>query len=167
VPHGPANRIAAGAVALDQRFSAAELGPLHQAGINLFTREADGIRLQGGRTLATGFGARQLSVRRTMLMLRRVLAGQRWAVFEGNGPQLWSRLEALLDIELRRLWQAGALSGARQEEAYFIRIDRDMRRLARGEVLVEIGVALAEPLEFLLIRLVRDGDGTLQLESAA
>jgi phage tail sheath protein FI len=36
--------------------------------------------------------------------------------------------------------------------------------LDRGEIVVEIGVAPVEPLEFILLRLVRDGDGTLGLE---
>jgi phage tail sheath protein FI len=33
-----------------------------------------------------------------------------------------------------------------------------------GQLIVEIGVAPAEPLEFIVLRLARDGDGTLTLE---
>jgi phage tail sheath protein FI len=36
--------------------------------------------------------------------------------------------------------------------------------LDRGQLVIEIGVAPAEPIEFILIRLRRDGDGTLNLE---
>lgn len=168
VPHGPANRIAAEVVGLGQRLEAAEQGPLHQSGINLFTRDSDGVTLRGARTLALETGVRQLSVCRMLLKLRRMLARQmQWTVFEPANEQLLSTIEVLIGVELRRLWLAGALQGTTASEAYFVRADRDRRRLDRGEVLIEVGVALAEPLEFLMIRLVRGGDGTLQLESAA
>ena len=45
-----------------------------------------------------------------------------------------------------------------------MRLYTEAARLDRGELLVEIGVAPAEPLEFILVRLRRDGDGTLNLE---
>jgi diaminohydroxyphosphoribosylaminopyrimidine deaminase/5-amino-6-(5-phosphoribosylamino)uracil reductase len=34
-----------------------------------------------------------------------------------------------------------------------------------GRLVVEIGVAPAEPLEFLVLRLARDGEGTLRVEA--
>ena len=46
-----------------------------------------------------------------------------------------------------------------------VRVLTEPWRLDRGELLVEIGVAPAEPLEFILVRLRREGDGTLNLES--
>jgi len=37
--------------------------------------------------------------------------------------------------------------------------------LDAGRLIVEIGVAPAEPLEFIVVRIARDGDGTLAVES--
>jgi len=33
-----------------------------------------------------------------------------------------------------------------------------------GQLIVEVGVAPAEPLEFLVLRIMREGDGTLRVE---
>lgn len=167
VPRGPANRVARAIVGVTHTVDRADFGALHQSGINLFSQDSGGVTLQGARTMARSFRARQLSVCRLMMKLRRMLArSMRWAVFEPCGPKLWSDVEAMIDIELRRLWRAGALAGSTAGEAYFIRVDRDRRRLDRGELLVEIGVAPVEPLEFLLVRLSRGGDGTLQVEAS-
>jgi phage tail sheath protein FI len=88
-----------------------------------------------------------------------------WAVFEPNGPALWRDLQSAIEALLRRLFQRGLFAGRTEAESYFVRIDTDVRRLDRGELCVDIGVAPAEPLEFILVRLRRDGDGTLRLEA--
>ena len=65
---------------------------------------------------------------------------------------------------LRQLFTAGAFKGRRESEAFFVRCDGELnhrRVLDAGQLIVEIGVAPAEPLEFIVVRIVRDGDGTL------
>jgi phage tail sheath protein FI len=42
----------------------------------------------------------------------------------------------------------------------------EQRLLDQGELVIEIGVAPAEPIEFILVRLRRAGDGTLTLEQS-
>ena len=108
---------------------------------------------------------RQLSVRRLMLMLRRTLLAQmQWAVFEPNNEKLWRDLRLAIESLLRQLFRAGVFAGRTEAESFFVRLLTEPQRLDRGELVVEIGVAPAEPLEFILVRLRRDGDGTLNLE---
>lgn len=162
---GPANEIAAGIVDLAEPVGAALADAFHPQGIDCFRRDPDGIRLLGARTLSRDPPWRQLSVRRLMLMLRRtLLAEMQWAVFEPNGPKLARDLRHAIEGLLRRLFRAGAFAGATEEEAFFVRIRQERGLAERGEILAEIGVAPAEPLEFLLLRLRRAGDGTLGLE---
>jgi phage tail sheath protein FI len=104
-------------------------------------------------------------VRRLVLMLRRTLLAQtQWAVFEPNGPALWRDLRRALESLLRGLFRAGAFAGRTEAESFFVRVDISRTRLDRGELRIDVGVAPAEPLEFILVRLRRDGDGTLSLD---
>jgi hypothetical protein len=167
VPHGPANRLADGVVRVLAALPPALHSELHQSGINCFVRERDGIRLTGARTLSADPAYRQLSVRRLMILLRRVLLGQmQWAVFEPNGPALWREIRLLLDGYLRELYRYGAFRGATEAEAWFVRCDAGLNppyEQDRGRLMAEVGVAPAEPLEFIVLRIARAGDGTLTI----
>ena len=91
-----------------------------------------------------------------------------WMVFEPNTPSLWSEVRHLLNNYLRQLFIAGAFKGESEEEAFFVRCDAELnhRRIVdAGQVIAEIGVAPAEPLEFIAVRITRGGDGTLAVES--
>ncbi|SFU59450.1 phage tail sheath family protein [Pseudoduganella namucuonensis] len=163
---GPANEVARAIVNLAEPQPRDRAGVFHPLGMNCFVRAPDGVELVSARTLSRDRQWRQLSVRRIMLMLRRTLLREtQWAVFEPNGPTLWRDLSHAIENLLLRLFRAGAWAGATPGESYFVSIGREQARLDRGELLVEIGVAPAEPLEFIVLRLRRDGDGTLTLES--
>jgi len=103
-----------------------------------------------------------------MTMLRRVLYQQmQWAVFEPNTSQLRDNIKNQLDAFLRQLFAANAFAGARAEEAYFVRCDDEINSQAivdQGRLLAYVGVAPAEPLEFLMLQIARGGDGTLRLQ---
>lgn len=165
IQYGPANALAHQIIHLAETQPAGRADALHPLNINCFVRQPDGIGLIAARTLSRERDWRQLSVRRLMLMLRRTLLVQtQWAVFEPNTPALWRDLQHAIESLLRGLQSAGAFAGRTEAESFFVRILHEEPRLMRGELLVEIGVAPAEPLEFILVRLRRDGDGTLNLE---
>ena len=165
VPHGPANVLAAEIVDVDDAVSPARHDELHQQGLNVYLRERDGVRLSAARTLSRDPSYRQLSVRRLMTMIRRTLEQQmRWAVFEPNNESLRAEVVRQLDSYLRQLYRAGAFRGATESEAFFVRCDETLNTpyvVDSGQMIAEIGVAPAEPLEFILLELARDGDGTL------
>jgi hypothetical protein len=98
-----------------------------------------------------------------MLMIERSLENSlQWAVFEGNDWLTRAKLTLVIDSFLRELWSRGALMGATQEEAFFVRCDdsnnpADAR--ARGELVVHIGVAASVPFEFIVLRIGRGANG--------
>jgi Bacteriophage tail sheath protein len=168
VPFGPANELADEVLAMLDRVSPVRHDELHQNAINVFLPERDGIRLTAARTLSSNQSLRQLSVRRLMTMLERVLVEEmQWAVFEPNNSTLRSTLTELLTNFLRQLYEGGAFQGT-EDEAFFVRCDDFLNPpyvAEQGQLIVEIGVAPAEPLEFLVLRIIRDGDATLRVES--
>lgn len=168
LPHGPANAFAYEVVSVDDQVSPRRHDELHPAGINVYLQERDGIRLTAARTLSLDPQWRQLSVRRLMIMLRRVLERQmQWAVFEPNDGRLRLKLRQLLQNYLRQLFKAGAFKGATEAEAFFVNCDAVLNPrvvMDAGQLIAEIGVAPAEPIEFIVLRLLRDGDGTLTVE---
>jgi hypothetical protein len=138
-------------------------GLLNSEGINCIRSVAGrGIRIAGARLATSRTDLRFLNVRRLLLMIERSLeASLQWAVFEGNDWLTRTKLTLTIESFLRELWSRGALLGAAAEEAYFVRCDEsnnpaDLR--ARGELLIEIGVAASVPFEFVILRIGRSVD---------
>lgn len=168
VPQGPANVLAAEIIGVDDVVSPARHDELHPQGINVYLRERDGIRLTAARTLSRDPQWRQLSVRRLITMILRALQQQmQWAVFEPNNSALRFDVRLALESYLRQLFRIGAFRGATEDEAYFVRCDETNNPpyiTDAGRLIAEVGVAPAEPLEFIVVRLIREGDGTLTLK---
>ncbi|MEA2195585.1 MAG: uncharacterized protein QOG42_2019 [Solirubrobacteraceae bacterium] len=168
IAHGPAGAIAARVVAVEQRIAGAEHDELHLAGINVFALERDGVRLTAARTLSSDPQWRQLSVRRLVTMIARALRAQMaWTVFESADLTLRSELRHVLEAFLRELHARGALAGARPSDGYFVRCDETNNPQAAidaGRLVVDVGVAPVEPLEYIVLRLERSDDGTIRLE---
>jgi hypothetical protein len=168
IPYGPANVLLEDAVTLADLVSPARHDELHQAAVNVLLVERDGIRLTAARTLSRDPQWRQLSVRRLMSMLRRTIAEQmQWAVFEPNDARLRDEVKRLLESYLRQLFRANAFRGRTPAEAYFVLCDDSLNPqpvIDAGQLVCHVGVAPAEPLEFIVLRLSREGDGTLRIE---
>jgi len=168
IPTGPANVIAEQVVNVDEVTPAALHDELHPLGINVYLLERDGVRLSAARTLSRDRSLRQLTVRRLMLLLRRTLYEQtQWIVFEPNNGSLRSQVRQLVAAYLRQLFIAGAFKGATEQESFFVRCDdsNNPPRIADlGQLIVEVGVAPSEPLEFIVLRIAREGDGTLNIQ---
>ena len=171
IPFGPSNELAARVVDVSDAISPARHAELHPLGINVFLRERDGILLTAARTLSADPSYRQLSVRRLMMMLVRTLERElQWLVFEPNNLSLQADLRHLLRAYLGGLYRGNALAGGTEDEAFFVHCDERLNTqsvLDAGELIAEIGVAPAEPLEFLVVRLLHDGDGTLLVSEGA
>ncbi|MFC4115217.1 phage tail sheath family protein [Nonomuraea zeae] len=167
---GPANEPALGAVLGLDQVTDHEHDLLYDQGVNVFRQERDGFRLTSARTLDTGREYRQLSVRRLLTMLRLSIERQaQFLVFEPNTAELRALLNDVLDTFLRGLFRAGAFAGETERESYFVRSGDELNpreSLELGRLVAEIGVAPAEPMEFLVLRLSRDGDGGVRVEEA-
>lgn len=170
VPFGPANVIAAGVVDALDRVSAARHDELHQSAINVYIPERDGMRLTAARTLSLDQTWRQLNVRRLITMIRRALDRQmQWAVFEPNDRKLRFQISRMLEAYMRRLYRANAFTGATEAQAFFVKCDERLNpplTQRQGRLIAQIGVAPAEPLEFIILNIARDADFSLTVGEA-
>ena len=112
---------------------------------------------------------RQLSVARLLTVLRLTLERElAWVVFEPNGEELWGRIRRAVTGLLNQFFVAGAFAGAKPGEGFFVRCDRTtMSRndLDSGRLICLIGVAPAEPLEFVVLQLVHEPDVSVRVEA--
>ena len=168
VSTGPANMLAAQVVDVRDAVTSARHDQLHPLGINVYLRERDGIRLTAARTLSRDPQYRQLSVRRLIVLIRLTLYQQmQWVVFEPNSAALRLEIRLLLENFLRGLFRQGAFRGATEDKSFFVRCDETNNPpyiTDAGRLIAEIGVAPSEPIEFILVRLSREGDGTLSIQ---
>lgn len=161
VHKAPANEAILGALDVKYQVSKIAQGPLNLAGVNCIRSFNGTIKVYGARTLASDPAGdpewAYVNVRRLVNFLRESIdEGTQWAVFEPNAQDLWSKIRRNVTAFLNGEWAAGALVGATPEQAFYVRCDEttnppDVR--ARGEVVTEIGVAVARPAEFVIFRL--------------
>jgi phage tail sheath protein FI len=62
---------------------------------------------------------------------------------------------------LAALWRNGALVGNTPEEAFFVRCDDENNPPAiidNGQLVIDVGVALVQPAEFVIVRVGRTQD---------
>ncbi|MEX2631489.1 MAG: phage tail sheath C-terminal domain-containing protein [Tistlia sp.] len=160
-PHrAAANSPLAWAQAASLEVGAGGHGLLNSAGLNVIAaRDGRPLRILGARTMSSDPAWRFLPVRRFVSMLRRALdAATQWAVFEPNSAETRALLAQSIGIFLESLRRGGALAGDRPAEAFRVRCDETNNppsARAVGELLVDIAVAPARPLEFILLRLGR------------
>ena len=170
IAFGAANELGVRVVDVADRVSSARHDELHQSNVNVFLRERDGIRLTASRTLSRGLDYRQLSVRRLVTMIERTLERElQWLVFEPNADSLRAEVRHLVTSYLRRLFRAGSFAGATEAQSFFVRCDEQLNPQSvvdEGRLVAEIGVAPVEPVEFIVVRITRDGDGTLLVEGS-
>lgn len=166
VPRGPANEPAAGVVDVADVVDDSRHGDLHRQGIDVFRRQIDGVWLSGARTLSLDPQWRQLSVRRLVhLVERSVLHQLQWTVFEPDDAMLRAGLRGLLDGLMAELFALGAFAGATPAESWFVRVADPAtaaREAERGQVVVEVGVAPSEPIEFIVARVALDTEGAIE-----
>jgi hypothetical protein len=77
-------------------------------------------------------------------------------VFEPNDANTWVSVRAMIENFLILQWRAGALQGAKPEQAFFVRVGLGQTMSAddilNGRLIVEIGMAVVRPAEFIVLR---------------
>jgi phage tail sheath protein FI len=124
-----------------------------------------GIVVMGARTLGSTYANRYISVRRSLIYLRKLLTDlTSFALFESNDQILWNRLQTTCEAALISFWQAGGLKGTTALDAFYVKSDSTINTvssIAAGEVHLEIGVALQRPAEFVVIRISQYDSGSV------
>jgi len=93
-----------------------------------------------------------------------------WLVFEPNNTDLRSRLTHTITAFLRGLFRAGALAGSTEADSFFVQCDDQLNppdSQALGRLIALVGVAPASPLEYLVLRITQDTDGTISVEASS
>ncbi len=117
-----------------------------------------GTLVWGARTLAGNDNEwRYISVRRFYNMVEEsVKKASANFVFEPNNANTWVKVRAMIENFLTLQWRAGALAGAKAEDAFFVRVGLGQTMSAQdileGRLIVEIGMAAVRPAEFIILR---------------
>jgi phage tail sheath protein FI len=124
-----------------------------------------GFVIMGARTLKNGYSDRYVSVRRSLIYLRKQLTDlTAFAIFEPNDQRLWNRIVNTVETELISFWQSGGLRGNTFSDAFYIKCDgttNTQQTIANGQVILEVGVALQRPAEFVVIRISQYDSGSV------
>jgi uncharacterized protein len=168
--HTPANAVILEAVDLAVEFPEPQLVRLFEAGVDLIRcTRGRGLLVWGGRTLSddprTMFIAHRRLVHLLVRAIRRVASP---LVFDLNSPELRLTLVRALTSVLLSAFRAGALAGARPEQAFRVVCDdtNNPPEQDPGQVVCEIDVAPAVPMEFIKLRLVLGQDRDLEVIEA-
>jgi hypothetical protein len=160
----PANVALVGVEDVAEALSARDQEELNPRGINLLRPfPGRGVRVWGARSLSDEPEWRFIHVRRVMSMIQEsVDDSTQWTVFEPNDETLRRTLAHSLSVFLRGIWDAGGLKGAVPEEAFFVKCDETNNPPAvvdSGQLICQIGVAIAAPMEFLVFEIRQQAAG--------
>lgn len=133
---------------------------LNAQGINVvrdFRADRRGIRVWGARTRSVDPIWKYVNVRRLFIFLEESIdEGTQWVVFEPNDEPTWARVRRSVANFLIRVWRDGALAGATEEEAFFVKCGRTTMTeddIVNGRLICDIGVAPVRPAEFVIFRI--------------
>ncbi|HWA72759.1 MAG TPA: phage tail sheath C-terminal domain-containing protein [Polyangiaceae bacterium] len=144
-------------------------GALNSAGIDVLRQlPGRGIRVWGARSITQEPAWRFIHVRRFMSCIERsVEIAMRWAVFESNDFSLQRTLVHVLTVLLDGIWREGGFKGTTREQAFYVKCDATNNPVSvvdAGQLVCEIGVAIAAPMEFIVFEVRADARGTEVLE---
>lgn len=130
-------------------------------------KSINAIRTLTGRGAAVVWGARTLdgnsgewryiNVRRFFNFVEESVKKSTYRfVFEPNDANTWVSVRAMIENFLTLQWRAGALQGAKPEQAFFVRVGLNQTMttddILSGRLIIEIGMAVVRPAEFIVLR---------------
>ncbi|MBS1874268.1 MAG: phage tail sheath protein [Acidobacteria bacterium] len=126
-----------------------------------------GLRLLSDVTASRDENYRPANVNRLIAAIVRAarVIGEA-SVFEPSNEFLWSQLKGRLTVLLRGLFEAGALRGELETEAFSIRCDRStmsQNDIDEGRVIVVCEISPAAPIESIRVVLALEDGGRISL----
>lgn len=129
------------------------LNPIGVNCIRIFKNE--GAVIWGARCLDNTY----VNIRRGLNYIKTSLKrGLRWVVFEPNNNILWNKMKASIDSFLRSEYKNNrdGFKGETPDESFFVKCDGELNTsdtIKIGQVKAQVGVAIAEPGEFVVIEI--------------
>lgn len=160
--HAPAGTSATivDAVGLQQDLTDSVMALLNAEALNCLRAFPEtGMVIWGDRTMAGADGStdeyKYVPVRRLALFIEQsIQIGTRWAVFEPNGPPLWTQIATAVGEFLQQLFRQGAFAGAAPDQSFFVRCDNTTMSEAdqqAGIINIAVGFAPLRPSEFVIL----------------
>ncbi|MEV6639212.1 phage tail sheath subtilisin-like domain-containing protein [Amycolatopsis sp. NPDC051371] len=163
----PANATLLDAVDLELEYPEAQQVRLFEGGVDLVRCvRGRGLVVWGGRTLSGDPRRGYVAHRRLLhLLVRAIRRAAAPLVFEVNSPELRLSLVRAITSVLLEAFRTGALAGSRPEDAFRVVCDETNNPPEQdpGQIVCEIGVAPAVPMEFIALRLVLGQDRGLEV----
>jgi hypothetical protein len=163
VHKAPANEVVMGALGMKQKISKNQQDGLNPQGINSIRELNGNIRVWGARTIGGDANGefKYINIRRVFNYLRESIdEGTQSTVFEPNSPEIWARIRRTITAFLLTVWRSGALFGSTPEQAFYVKCDEENNPPEvrdAGQVIIEIGVAVVKPAEFVIFRISQWG----------
>ncbi|GFO54797.1 hypothetical protein GMSM_18040 [Geomonas sp. Red276] len=120
-----------------------------------------GTLVWGARTLAGNDNEwRYVNVRRFFIFVEEsTKKATEQFVFEPNDANTWVRVQGMIENFLTVLWRQGALQGVKPEHAFYVAVGLGKTMTAidilEGRMIVEIGMAVVRPAEFIILRFIQ------------
>ena len=158
VNKAPANEPVLGVLETEVAVDQADQQELDRIQVNVIRKfSGRGILVWGAKTISNDPILKYISVRRTAIYLEKsIFDGTQWITFEPNDETTWALIRQPILEFLQKEWKDGKLVGPKAQDAYFVRCDRTTMTQAdidNGTLIVEVGVALIRPAEFVILRI--------------
>lgn len=143
----------------DEQHEDLNINPLNQRSICAIRNiPGYGIKVMGARTLrGSSNDFRYINVRRTTSVFEKSIKNAlKLFLFEPNNSDTWAFAKATIENYLYEKWEQGALYGAKQDQAFFVRVGLGVtmngQDVLNGKMIMEIGLAIVRPAEFIILR---------------
>ena len=155
----PANIALQNAVDLRPAFRDSGWAQLYQRQLNIVRHQPGRYVLMSAMTLAHDRSLRQLSVRRLLILLRKLALreGQRY-VFETNNERFRALVQTYFENILTQILERGGLQAFQVVTNEEINAQNDYDN---GRFLIALKVAPTLPIEFITITMLRSGDDAI------
>ncbi len=156
-PAGVSDGAINGAIGVERVLSKGERDILYPANINpIADTPQTGRAVWGARALSLLSEWRYVQVRRLFMFVEKsVFLSTHWAVFENNGPTLWSKINLSLTSFLLRLHSDGYFAGTKPSESFRVVCDNSNNPQANidaGIMTCDVYIAPNKPGEFIRFR---------------
>ena len=160
----PANLALRGPVSLSPAISPADTARLFDTAANVLVHQPGKFVALSAHTLSTDPRLLQVSVRRLLILLRKVALrrGARY-VFEPNTERFRRLVRTSFERLLTALAEAGAITAFEVVTGGGVNTPND---IANGRFVIVLRVAPTSPVEFITVTLVRDREGLLDVVEA-
>jgi len=157
VPAGTAYGAISGIIGLEKTLTEGQVGFCNLENVNCLVNWANtGLVAWGARTLQTNGEMPYINMVQTQMYVRKLLNTALYIyVFGSNTASFRSRIQSNLESILNGLFNANYFAGDTAADSFYVICDdsNNGSDVAKNKVMIEVGLALAEPAEFIVLTL--------------